>query len=117
MTSVQPRPRHCRSSPPSPTTFSSPPSPSARAIQVGTGACANTADKICDQISDAVVDACLQEDPFSKVACETAVKNGMVLLFGEITSHAKLDYQAIVRDTIKQIGYVDSDAGKRSARP
>ncbi|KAK7208389.1 hypothetical protein BZA70DRAFT_48070 [Myxozyma melibiosi] len=68
-------------------------------------------DKICDQVSDAVLDACLAEDPFSKVACETAAKTGMIMVFGEITTKAKLDFQKIVRDTIKQIGYDDSEKG------
>ncbi|KAK9236721.1 S-adenosylmethionine synthetase [Lipomyces kononenkoae] len=68
-------------------------------------------DKICDQVSDAVLDACLREDPYSKVACETAAKTGMIMVFGEITTSAKLDYQKIVRDTIKHIGYDDSEKG------
>lgn len=68
-------------------------------------------DKICDQVSDAILDACLKEDPLSKVACETAAKTGMIMVFGEITTSAKLDYQQIVRDTIKQIGYDDSAKG------
>ncbi|KAK9330695.1 S-adenosylmethionine synthetase [Lipomyces starkeyi] len=68
-------------------------------------------DKICDQVSDAVLDACLKEDPYSKVACETAAKTGMIMVFGEITTNAKLDFQKIVRDTIKHIGYDDSEKG------
>ncbi|EDO19118.1 hypothetical protein Kpol_2000p86 [Vanderwaltozyma polyspora DSM 70294] len=68
-------------------------------------------DKICDQVSDAILDACLAEDPMSKVACETAAKTGMIMVFGEITTNAKLDYQKIVRDTIKKIGYDASEKG------
>merc|ERR1711988_1561406 len=62
-------------------------------------------DKLCDQVSDAVLDACLTEDPKSKVACESATKDNMVMVFGEITTAAKLDYDAIVRKAVKGIGY------------
>ena len=62
-------------------------------------------DKLADQVSDAVLDACLKEDPKSKVACETATKDNMVMVFGEITTGAKLDYEKIVRTTVQGIGY------------
>uniref|UniRef100_A0A8V0Z4R1 S-adenosylmethionine synthase n=1 Tax=Gallus gallus TaxID=9031 RepID=A0A8V0Z4R1_CHICK len=68
-------------------------------------------DKICDQISDAVLDAHLRQDPDAKVACETVAKTGMILLAGEITSRAAVDYQKVVRDTIRHIGYDDSSKG------
>uniref|UniRef100_A0AAY5EF76 S-adenosylmethionine synthetase N-terminal domain-containing protein n=1 Tax=Electrophorus electricus TaxID=8005 RepID=A0AAY5EF76_ELEEL len=68
--------------------------------------------KICDQISDAVLDAHLKQDPDAKVACETVCKTGMVLLCGEITSRANVDYQKIVRDTIRHIGHDDSNKEK-----
>jgi len=68
-------------------------------------------DKICDQVSDAVLDACLREDPASKVACETCTKTGMVMVFGEITTKAKVNYEQVVRDTLKKIGYDDKAKG------
>jgi len=62
-------------------------------------------DKLCDQVSDAVLDACLTEDPKSKVACETATKDNMVMVAGEITTQAKLDYEKIVRGVVLGIGF------------
>ena len=62
-------------------------------------------DKICDQISDAVLDALLAQDPMSRVACETAITTGLVLVMGEITTSAYVDIQKIVRDTVDEIGY------------
>jgi len=68
-------------------------------------------DKICDQVSDAILDACLKNDPWSKVACETASKTGMIMVFGEITTRSPIDFQKVIRDTIKKIGYDHSDKG------
>ena len=68
-------------------------------------------DKICDQISDAILDECLSKDKTSRVAVETAVKTGLVVLLGEITTRAPLDYPRIVRRTVDRIGYVDGSMG------
>ena len=62
-------------------------------------------DKICDQISDAVLDAMLAQDPMSRVACETAITTGLVLVMGEITTEGYVDIQKVVRDTVREIGY------------
>ena len=68
-------------------------------------------DKICDQISDAILDALLEQDPMSRVACETATTTGLVMVMGEITTKAYVDIQKIVRDTIKEIGYTRGKFG------
>ncbi|MDO5423050.1 MAG: methionine adenosyltransferase [Eubacteriales bacterium] len=68
-------------------------------------------DKMCDQISDAILDALLEQDPMSRVACETATTTGMVLVMGEITTKAYVDIQKIVRDTVREIGYTRGKYG------
>ena len=68
-------------------------------------------DKVCDAISDAILDACMAKDPMSRVACETACCTGFVLVTGEITTNAYVDMQKIVRDTVKEIGYTKSEYG------
>ena len=68
-------------------------------------------DKMADQISDGILDAILKKDPMARVACETAVNTGLVLVFGEITTSAYVDIQKIVRKTIADIGYVDNKYG------
>ena len=68
-------------------------------------------DKVCDAISDAILDACIEQDPLSRVACETAVCTGFVLVTGEITTKAHIDYQKIVRDTVNEIGYNNAKTG------
>jgi len=62
-------------------------------------------DKLCDQVSDAVLDTCLTADPKSKVACETATKDNMVMVAGEITTQAKIDYDKVVRGVVEKIGF------------
>ena len=66
-------------------------------------------DKVCDTISDAILDACLTQDKYSRVACETFVKSNVVVVGGEITTSAQFDYNAIIRQAIREIGYVNSD--------
>ena len=68
-------------------------------------------DKVCDAISDAVLDACMAQDPNSRVACETMASTGFVVVCGEITTNAQIDYQRIVRNTIREIGYTSSEIG------
>ncbi len=68
-------------------------------------------DKICDQISDAILDAMIAQDPMSRVACETFTTTGVVMVMGEITSKAVVDIPGIVRDTVREIGYTDSSMG------
>jgi S-adenosylmethionine synthetase len=68
-------------------------------------------DKMCDQISDAILDACLEQDPYSRVACETAVKTGFVMLLGEITTKAQINYDTLVRQVVNDIGYTRAKYG------
>jgi S-adenosylmethionine synthetase len=68
-------------------------------------------DKVCDAISDAVLDACLEQDPMSRVACETFCKTGFVIVGGEITTKARVDFGSLARQTIKEIGYTSSAMG------
>src|SRR3954470_4852970 len=68
-------------------------------------------DKMCDQVSDVILDAIIREDPDARVACETATTTGLVIVRGEITTHAYVDFQAIVRDTVRDIGYTKAEYG------
>ena len=68
-------------------------------------------DKICDQVSDAILDALLEQDPMSRVACETVTTTGLVMVMGEISTNAYVDIQKVVRDTIKEIGYDNAEYG------
>ena len=73
--------------------------------------CAGHPDKVCDQISDSILDACLAQDPDSRVAIETLTKTGMVLVAGELTTKAYVNIPTIVRQTLKEIGYTSSHFG------
>jgi len=68
-------------------------------------------DKLCDQVSDAVLDACLEQDPTSRVACETATKTGFVMLLGEVTTNAQVNFDELVRRVVNEIGYDSSEKG------
>ena len=68
-------------------------------------------DKMCDQVSDAILDAIIREDPYARVACETATTTGLVLVLGEITTKTYIDFQTIVRDTVRDIGYTKAEYG------
>jgi S-adenosylmethionine synthetase len=68
-------------------------------------------DKMCDQISDAILDAILADDPMARVACETATTTGLVLVLGEITTSTYVDFQSVVRDTVREIGYTNAEYG------
>ena len=68
-------------------------------------------DKVCDAVSDAILDALMEQDPMSRVACETCTTTGLVMVMGEITTKANVDYQKIVRDTVAEIGYTNADYG------
>ena len=73
-------------------------------------------DKVCDQISDAILDKLLEQDPDSRVACETMITKGWAIVSAEITTKAKIDYDSIVRNTLNEIGYTDKDLGSVSMR-
>ena len=68
-------------------------------------------DKVCDAISDAILDALMEQDPMSRVACETCTTTGLVMVMGEITTNAYVDIQKIVRDTVREIGYTRGKFG------
>ena len=68
-------------------------------------------DKLCDQVSDSILDAIFAQDPHARVACETATSTNLVVVIGEITTTAKVDYENIVRETVKRIGYDDPEIG------
>jgi S-adenosylmethionine synthetase len=68
-------------------------------------------DKLCDQVSDAMLDECLRQDPNSRVACETATTTGVILVAGEVTTHAYVDVPHLVRGVVQDIGYTNADYG------
>src|SRR5205823_2915265 len=68
-------------------------------------------DKVCDHISDAVLDALIAQDPASRVACESLVTTDLIIVSGEITSKAKIDYEKVARTTVEKIGYIDDQIG------
>ena len=68
-------------------------------------------DKMCDQISDAILDRIIADDPHARVACETATTTGLVMVLGEITTETYVDFQAVVRDTVRDIGYTKAEYG------
>ena len=68
-------------------------------------------DKMCDQVSDAILDAIIKDDPQARVACETATTTGLVIVIGEITTKTYVDFQQVVRDTVREIGYTRGDYG------
>src|ERR1700760_3180260 len=68
-------------------------------------------DKLCDAVSDSILDAILTHDPRARVACESLAKTGMVVVAGEITTSARIDFPQVVRETVKEIGYTDSSMG------
>src|ERR1041385_3229194 len=74
-------------------------------------------DKVCDYISDAILDACLEQDPSSRVACETLCKSDTVVIAGEITTNAKLDYEKTVRRAVRENGYTDPSEPFRDTTP
>ena len=73
--------------------------------------CSGHPDKLCDYISDTILDACLAQDPDSKVACETSVKNNLCMVFGEINTKAQINVEQLVRGAVKKVGYDDVNKG------
>lgn len=68
-------------------------------------------DKVCDQISDAILDECLKQDPLSRVACETLATNNLIVLSGEISTKANVNWERLARQVVRDIGYTDPDTG------